>query len=297
MRLTALAGCLEKQLYMQPYSHLAHHITYCMYGSNHMKPTTLWTNGFDWKPKPKCGTEKAVQSGRSGDKTWKCQALKDSGGTQHPHKVQNMAMEDKVPLPKPLVAPLLDNILRAVGYGGKVRSTHVGKSQNHWLLALFESLGSWHPACASFGIWHVAISFVGVCHIDHEKKHVNIPMDLSHKRLEDILHAVYHFTGFLLPSGLIAVVASPPCTTFSRLDARWKYHRDHKQSHKPAISDLAKMHDAMVLRLMTSLLPNIPNSYKVEGKCTIVNSSKHGRKRAQSHQAQEASNTAKRVRR
>lgn len=29
-------------------------ITYCQYGDNRMKPTDIWTNNTDWKPKPMC---------------------------------------------------------------------------------------------------------------------------------------------------------------------------------------------------------------------------------------------------
>ena len=65
-------------------------------------------------------------------------------------------------------------------------------------------------------------------------------MDLSCKTIKQILSAVYHFTGFLLPSSLIAIVASPPCTTFSNFDCQHKNHRDHSKPTKPAISEMAK---------------------------------------------------------
>lgn len=29
-------------------------VTYCQYGDNRMKPTDIWTNFIDWKPKPAC---------------------------------------------------------------------------------------------------------------------------------------------------------------------------------------------------------------------------------------------------
>ena len=59
----------------------------------------------------------------------------------------------------------------------------------------------------------------------------------------------------------------PPCTTFSGLDTRWNLHREHGLPHKPAVSQLAKKHDAMVLKLLTTLWPNIENSYHVQQKC------------------------------
>ena len=263
---------------MESYSHFSHHITYCMYGSSHMKPTTLWTRGFTWKPRPKCGTRKRGTS-RSRKRVWQCQALTRSGDTRHPQKVQDMNMEDKIQLPTALVVSLLDCAMNTPD--NKVLMAQYQTSKPPWVLALFESFGSWHPACAKFNVWHVAISYVGVSHIDEGSKHVHIPMDLSrHTCLEDVLDAVYHFTGFLVPSRLVAVVASPPCTTFSRLDARWGHHRDHNQAHKPAVSKLAKQHDVMVLNLMKSLFPDIENPYHVEGECTIVNSQKSSGKRA-----------------
>ena len=180
-----------------------------------------------------------------------------------------MTMDAKIELPKMLVVSVLEAIMATTNHaavGGQTEAT----SQQKWVLALFEGLGSWHPACAKVGVWHVAVSHVGMAHIDGQSKHVHIPMDLTYKCMRDILCAVYHFTGFLLPSSLVAIVASPPCTTFSKLNARWKTHRDHKQQHKPALSALAKKHDAMVLNLCKSLFPNIENPHRVQGKETIV---------------------------
>lgn len=34
--------------------YIRHTITYCQYGDKRMKPTDIWTNDMDWKPKPKC---------------------------------------------------------------------------------------------------------------------------------------------------------------------------------------------------------------------------------------------------
>ena len=256
---------------MEVYSHLIHHITYCMYGALHKKPTTLWLSGFQWVPKPRCGTKQVKKVGsrrQESQSYWKCAALKKSRGTRHPNVIQNMQTEEKIQLPVLLVFSLLEAILshHAIAHSLPMHET---RSEPHWLLALFESFGSWYPACAKFGIWHVAVSYTGVCVIDDTSKHVNIPMDLGDKSVDTILHAVYHSTGFLLPSNLVAIVASPPCITFSGLDSRWKHHRHHDKANKPAKSQLAKQHDAMVLKLLTSLWPDIHNPWQVQGKGVV----------------------------
>ena len=33
---------------------IRHTVTYCQYGDNRMKPTDIWTNDIEWKPKPMC---------------------------------------------------------------------------------------------------------------------------------------------------------------------------------------------------------------------------------------------------
>jgi len=34
--------------------YVRHTVTYCQYGDNRMKPTDIWTNNLDWKPRPMC---------------------------------------------------------------------------------------------------------------------------------------------------------------------------------------------------------------------------------------------------
>ena len=126
------------------------------------------------------------------------------------------------------------------------------------------SFGSWWTACNPHGIWHVAVSNVGCCSIDHESKHIAIAMDLSSKDVNDVLHACYHFTGFLLPDNLVGIVASPPCTTFSTFDLIRGFHRDTTKPHRPAKSKMAKEHDSMILNLLTTLWPKIENQYHVQ---------------------------------
>jgi hypothetical protein len=34
--------------------HTRHTVTYCQYGDSRMKPTDIWTNNYDWTPRPAC---------------------------------------------------------------------------------------------------------------------------------------------------------------------------------------------------------------------------------------------------
>jgi site-specific DNA-cytosine methylase len=34
--------------------HIRHTVTYCQYGDTRMKPTDIWTNNYDWSPRPAC---------------------------------------------------------------------------------------------------------------------------------------------------------------------------------------------------------------------------------------------------
>ena len=45
-------GVLRKMPFMQAL--IRHTITYCQYGDSRMKPTDIWTNDPNWKPRPMC---------------------------------------------------------------------------------------------------------------------------------------------------------------------------------------------------------------------------------------------------
>lgn len=45
-------GKLRKAPFMQDY--INHTVTYCQYSDQRMKPTDIWTNNPNWKPKPMC---------------------------------------------------------------------------------------------------------------------------------------------------------------------------------------------------------------------------------------------------
>jgi len=46
-------GLLRKMDFMQNIG-IRHTVTYCQYGDNKMKPTDLWTNNLNWKPRKMC---------------------------------------------------------------------------------------------------------------------------------------------------------------------------------------------------------------------------------------------------
>ena len=63
-------GKLRHQKFM-PNLPLRHTVTYCQYGDFRMKPTDIWTNNTNWKPKPMCSPgsdchERATRSSRGG---------------------------------------------------------------------------------------------------------------------------------------------------------------------------------------------------------------------------------------
>ena len=46
-------GLMRKMPFMESLP-IRHTVTYCQYGDTRMKPTDIWTNNSDWKPKPMC---------------------------------------------------------------------------------------------------------------------------------------------------------------------------------------------------------------------------------------------------
>jgi hypothetical protein len=71
-------------------------VTYCQYGDTRMKPTDIWTNDFNWKPKPMCKNgDKCHQSAPRGSKTG-TQGLKGSYSRSIvPAKLCNEILESK----------------------------------------------------------------------------------------------------------------------------------------------------------------------------------------------------------
>ena len=70
-------GLLRKMDFMQTEG-IRHTVTYCQYGDKRMKPTDIWTNNFNWIPKPMCKNgmpchESAPRGSRTGT-----QGLKDN---------------------------------------------------------------------------------------------------------------------------------------------------------------------------------------------------------------------------
>jgi len=70
-------GLLRKMDFMQTEG-IRHTVTYCQYGDKRMKPTDIWTNNFNWIPKPMCKNGMPChESAPRGSKTG-TQGLKDS---------------------------------------------------------------------------------------------------------------------------------------------------------------------------------------------------------------------------
>ena len=77
-------------------------ITYCQYGDDRMKPTDIWTNFIDWKPKPMCHNgDPCHQPAPRGSKTG-TQGLKNS--------------IERSRIPEPLFKEIFEQIRRPVSF-------------------------------------------------------------------------------------------------------------------------------------------------------------------------------------
>jgi len=47
-------GKMRKAPHWSNIDHIRHTVTYCQYGDERMKPTDIWTNNYEWTPKPMC---------------------------------------------------------------------------------------------------------------------------------------------------------------------------------------------------------------------------------------------------
>jgi hypothetical protein len=47
-------GMMRKMKQWDTIEHTRHTVTYCQYGDTRMKPTDIWTNNYDWTPRPAC---------------------------------------------------------------------------------------------------------------------------------------------------------------------------------------------------------------------------------------------------
>tara|TARA_R100000951_G_scaffold116802_1_gene131215 strand:+ start:7364 stop:8119 length:756 start_codon:yes stop_codon:yes gene_type:complete len=47
-------GKMRKSPEWANFQHVRHTVSYCSYGDTRMKPTDIWTNALNWKPKPLC---------------------------------------------------------------------------------------------------------------------------------------------------------------------------------------------------------------------------------------------------
>jgi site-specific DNA-cytosine methylase len=79
-------GKLRKMDFMQDF--INHTVTYCQYGDTRMKPTDIWTNSKNWKPRPMCKNgDKCHVSAPRGSRTG-TQGLKgDYERSKNPHEL------------------------------------------------------------------------------------------------------------------------------------------------------------------------------------------------------------------
>ena len=47
-------GMMRKMDVWDEILHIRNTVTYCQYGDSRMKPTDIWTNNFQWQPRPAC---------------------------------------------------------------------------------------------------------------------------------------------------------------------------------------------------------------------------------------------------
>ena len=47
-------GMMRKMDEWELHAHIRHTVTYCQYGDTRMKPTDIWTNNYNWNPRPAC---------------------------------------------------------------------------------------------------------------------------------------------------------------------------------------------------------------------------------------------------
>lgn len=47
-------GMMRKMSMWDDIPHVRHTVTYCQYGDTRMKPTDIWTNNYNWIPRPPC---------------------------------------------------------------------------------------------------------------------------------------------------------------------------------------------------------------------------------------------------
>ena len=76
-------GMLRKQSFMQDFHRNT--VTYCQYGDSRMKPTDIWTNCLEWKPRAMC------------KKRMPCHEASPRGGNGGVRRQKNSYERSKIP--------------------------------------------------------------------------------------------------------------------------------------------------------------------------------------------------------
>ena len=97
-------------------------------------------------------------------------------------------------------------------------------------------------ATKALDLWSVRYSYDINTSVHHADKVICINVWLGDKTTKvDLYKLAWHVAG-LTPNTLLAITASPPCTTTTLIDNNNK-HRNHKHPNHVAITPLAIAHD------------------------------------------------------
>jgi hypothetical protein len=213
----------------------------CSYGEKWQKHSLImvWGEGgrYSWIPEPMCGTNQFCDACCLCEETGRYRHLESIGGRE----AQSIYKKHRLPLP--LFRSLLDQNEIVQGDGEKI-----------WGLNLFCGTDSLKDVFKERDYGYVGVDWEGeqfVCS-DGGRVVARFLVDLSSCTLKDLLHKIYHATG-LEGRDLVVIWASPPCTTFSKLDRTNKSkHRNWKKNGAPR-SPLAFFDDILVAHLFAEL--------------------------------------------
>ena len=213
----------------------------CSYGEKWQKHSLImvWSEGgrYSWIPEPMCRTNKFCDA---------CYLCEETGRYRHRDTIggkQAQTLYKKHRLPLPLLRSLLDQ-----------NGTVYGDGRKTWGLNLFCGTDSLKKVFEERGYGYVGIDWEGeefVCS-DNGRVVARFLVDLSSCTLKDLLLKIYHATG-LEGRDLVLIWASPPCTTFSKLDrTNRSRHRNWRKNGAPR-SPQAVFDDTLVAHLFAEL--------------------------------------------
>ena len=216
----------------------------CKFGEKWQKHTYLLIWGgsrgggggcFTWDPPHLCRFDC--------DMCYRCES---TGRLRHLENIgndQGHSMYKKHRLPLPMVTSVLDS-------NGLVRA-----GEGEWGLNLFCGTDSILPVFAGRGYGYIGVDLFGSEYVTIRKcgrVEARLLADIGKITMGELLDRVYHICG-LRREGLRFVWASPPCTTYSRMDTcNGSIHRDWSAGRQGApLSDQAVADDILVSHLFS----------------------------------------------